>query len=218
MFGEHAVVYGIKAIAAALQDLRTTVQVQIIPQQQQEIVMSIVAPAIGLEQAVPILKSNILQNDFLACKQEASICYAASQQQASTTSEPNHGAINALTACLYLYNKIVHPQNKNQVALKLHITSTLPVGAGLGSSGSFCVALAAAMLAVANYLEGKPVDTANKQQINEEAFVLEKFFHGTPSGIDNSVSTYGGVLTLAKLAAEPIGIVGKYVERQLNML
>jgi mevalonate kinase len=78
------------------------------------------------------------------------------------------------------------------------VTSELPLGSGLGSSAALCVAFSAALLACSD-----SVNVDMKQQgwlifgeselelLNKWAFEGEKLIHGKPSGIDNTVSTYG---------------------------
>lgn len=68
-------------------------------------------------------------------------------------------------------------------ALRLRITSTIPVAAGLGSGAAVSVAL---VRALSRFL-GHPLDDA---QVNAIAYEVEKIHHGTPSGIDNTVVTY----------------------------
>ncbi|HEY57008.1 MAG TPA: mevalonate kinase [Anaerolineae bacterium] len=68
-------------------------------------------------------------------------------------------------------------------ALRIRITSTIPVAAGLGSGAAVSVAL---VRALSRFL-GHPLDNA---QVNAIAFEVEKIHHGTPSGIDNTVVTY----------------------------
>ncbi len=67
-------------------------------------------------------------------------------------------------------------------SIRLH--SSLPRAMGLGSSAAFAVAIARAL---SSKLE-LDVDDA---RINSIAFECEKLAHGTPSGIDNTISTYG---------------------------
>lgn len=64
------------------------------------------------------------------------------------------------------------------------VSSDVPESSGLGSSASFCVAVAAGMLATHGIWD--------LEKINEMAFLGEVEFHGSPSGLDNSVITYGG--------------------------
>ncbi len=69
----------------------------------------------------------------------------------------------------------------------IEVESELPVGAGLGWSASYSVAL---VRAVAKDLGS----CLNDWKVAEFSFEGEKAFHGNPSGIDNTLSTYGGAL------------------------
>ncbi len=68
-------------------------------------------------------------------------------------------------------------------ACEIHVTSTIPLGAGLGSSAATTVSI---VRAVSAFL-GHPLES---DQVNRIAFEVEKIHHGTPSGIDNTVITY----------------------------
>ncbi|KAG9250262.1 ribosomal protein S5 domain 2-type protein [Emericellopsis atlantica] len=90
------------------------------------------------------------------------------------------------------------------------LRSTIPIGAGLGSSASISVCMSAALLLQLRTLAGphpeQPHDEARLQveRINRWAFVSEMCIHGTPSGLDNTVSTQGkAVLFQRTLAAAP---------------
>lgn len=77
------------------------------------------------------------------------------------------------------------------------LRSTIPIGAGLGSSASISVCLSAALLLQIRTLSGphpdQPSDEARLQveRINRWAFVGEMCIHGNPSGVDNTVATQG---------------------------
>lgn len=77
------------------------------------------------------------------------------------------------------------------------LRSTIPIGAGLGSSASIAVCLASALLLQIRTLSGphpdQPSDEARLQveRINRWAFVGEMCIHGNPSGVDNTVATQG---------------------------
>jgi len=78
------------------------------------------------------------------------------------------------------------------------VTSELPLGSGLGSSAAFCVALAAALLAFTdsvsldlNHQGWLSFEEKDLELVNKWAFEGEKIIHGKPSGIDNTVSSYG---------------------------
>ena len=67
--------------------------------------------------------------------------------------------------------------------LNIRIVSTIPVASGLGSGAAVSVAL---FRALASYLDRTVDDAA----VNKFAYEMEKLYHGTPSGIDNTVITY----------------------------
>jgi mevalonate kinase len=77
------------------------------------------------------------------------------------------------------------------------LRSTIPIAAGLGSSASISVCLAAALLLQIRTLSGphpdQPADEGRLQieRINRWAFVGELCIHGNPSGVDNTVATQG---------------------------
>jgi mevalonate kinase len=72
------------------------------------------------------------------------------------------------------------------------------MGSGLGSSAALCVALSGALLA---FSDSASLDLSHQgwlafreselDLLNKWAFEGEKILHGRPSGVDNTVSTYG---------------------------
>ncbi|HSL31224.1 MAG TPA: mevalonate kinase [Anaerolineales bacterium] len=68
--------------------------------------------------------------------------------------------------------------------LEIKISSTIPVASGLGSGAAVTVALARALSVHLRHPMGD-------EEINAFAYEIEKLHHGTPSGIDNTVITYG---------------------------
>jgi hydroxymethylglutaryl-CoA reductase len=66
----------------------------------------------------------------------------------------------------------------------VHIESRLPIAMGLGASAAYAVAITRAF----NAKHGVGLDD---EAINGIAYECEKLAHGTPSGIDNTISTYG---------------------------
>lgn len=69
-------------------------------------------------------------------------------------------------------------------ACRIKVSSTIPIASGLGSGAAVSVALLRAVSAFA----GTPFPD---ETINRLAFEVEKLHHGTPSGIDNTVITFG---------------------------
>jgi mevalonate kinase len=98
------------------------------------------------------------------------------EKEAKTKFEPVRTAIE----------KIMGKYRKD-VGLDVQIDSTIPVAAGLGSSAAVVTAVTAA---VGTLLDLK----MSKEDIFRISFEAEKVVHGTPSGVDPAISTFGGTL------------------------
>jgi len=83
-------------------------------------------------------------------------------------------------------DKVLETYGRN-VGLNVEINSTVPVAAGLGSSA----AVVAAVTAGVGALLGVKI---SKEDVFRITFESEKMVHGTPSGIDPAISTFGGTL------------------------
>jgi mevalonate kinase len=97
-----------------------------------------------------------------------------------------------IQAIVYIYN---HFKLHNQIDLE--VRSEIPIGAGLGSSAAFSVCLVGCFYLLNN-------QTINQEEINQLAYQIECLFHGTPSGIDNTISTYGQSLVYSRTFKEHI--------------
>ena len=73
----------------------------------------------------------------------------------------------------------------------LHIHSRIPAAMGLGSSAALAVAV---IRAFDNLLRRKMSDV----EVDKLAFECERLAHGTPSGIDNNIATYGEPVLYSK--------------------
>ncbi len=71
--------------------------------------------------------------------------------------------------------------------VNLKVRSMIPIAVGLGSSAAVCVATTAA---IGELFDGN----LTKEKISELSFEGEKVIHGNPSGADNSVATFGGIM------------------------
>lgn len=124
---------------------------------------------------------------------------------------PNDRGIQA-----FLYLCIVISRN-NLRSFQVTVRSEFQHGVGLGSSAAYNVALAAALWQFFSESTDQLVPSPSRAwkgtrkpqksdalKINNWAFNAEKLMHGTPSGIDNSVSTFGGAVSLKKGALEPV--------------
>ena len=91
--------------------------------------------------------------------------------------KPDHTYRTAISAILKSLKQ------KRLPALEIRISSTIPVSSGLGSSAAFAVCLTKAISGILGF-------NLTDEQVNEVAYKIEIFQHGTPSGIDNSVIAY----------------------------
>lgn len=71
--------------------------------------------------------------------------------------------------------------------LKITLGGDLVAASGVGASAASCVAIARALSSYFN------LDLSD-DRINEIAYEGEKGYHGSPSGIDNTVATFGGLV------------------------
>ncbi len=78
--------------------------------------------------------------------------------------------------------------------IKITLDGDLYAASGIGASAASCVAMARALSQYYNL-------SLSDEKINEVAFEGEKGYHGTPSGVDNTASTFGGLIWFEK--AEP---------------
>jgi mevalonate kinase len=86
-------------------------------------------------------------------------------------------------------NRILEVMNINvrENPIKITFGGTLLAGSGVGASAASCVSLARALNEEFNL--GLSID-----EINQVAWEGEFPYHGTPSGVDNTASCYGGLI------------------------
>ncbi|TFG11939.1 MAG: mevalonate kinase [Promethearchaeota archaeon] len=75
--------------------------------------------------------------------------------------------------------------------LQITFSGDLVAASGVGASAAQCTSLARALNNTFNL-------NLDDEQINNAAYEGEKAYHGTPSGIDNTASTFGGLIWFQK--------------------
>jgi len=75
--------------------------------------------------------------------------------------------------------------------LEIEFAGDLYAASGVGASAAQCTSLARALNDTFDL-------NLNDEKINEAAYEGERAYHGTPSGIDNTASTYGGLIWFVK--------------------
>ena len=96
----------------------------------------------------------------------------------------------------------VDPKEKG---LKLTFGGDLTAVSGIGASAAQVVSLARAIA------KAEP-RSMTEDEINQAGYEGEKGYHGTPSGIDNTAATFGGVLRFQRTDGAPIFIKKKITE------
>jgi mevalonate kinase len=86
---------------------------------------------------------------------------------------------------------IFKAMNLKPEKIKITLSGNLIAASGIGASAASCVSIARALNDY--YRLG-----LNDEQINQIAYEGEKAYHGNPSGIDNTASTYGGLIWYQK--------------------
>ena len=81
--------------------------------------------------------------------------------------------------------------NPEEHKYKIVLGGDLVAASGVGASAASCTAIARA-------LSDELGLGLSDEQINEVAYEGEKGYHGTPSGIDNTASTFGGLIWFKK--------------------
>lgn len=210
IFGEHAAVYNKPAIAAAIA-LRTYMLVS--PSKGADAGNLILEfPEISLRFSYPISDlpwssvnkansaSSITDPSQIPTNLDDNVVKALEPILAKVSNTFQHAAILAF---FYLY---LHLCNPDMPAYTFVTKSTLPVGAGLGSSATFAVCMSSAFLMLSSNLvtpaeqtdpgslKDSDVASLEHEQINGWAFIGEKCLHGNPSGIDNTVACRGGAV------------------------
>ncbi|KAJ0232338.1 Mevalonate kinase [Hirschfeldia incana] len=201
--GEHAVVHGSTAVAAAI-DLYTYVTLRPSLQsdeknndrltlQLKDLSLEFTWSVARLKEAIAYDSSDVSPSTPASCSSETlkSISVLVEEQNIP---EAKIWLSSGISTFLWLYTSIL-----GFIPATVIITTELPYGSGLGSSAAFCVALTAALIASSSsdntHGDGwSSLDETNLELLNRWAFEGEKIIHGKPSGIDNTVSAYGNMI------------------------
>jgi mevalonate kinase len=204
VFGEHAVVHGKAALAAAI-SLRSYLLVTTLSKSHRTVTLNF--RDIGMDHTWDIdsLPWNVFKHPSkkkmyydLVTELDPDLV-AAVQPHAAAVSTDKPDDVrkihqNSAAQFLYLFLSLGSPESHAAIYT---LRSTIPIGAGLGSSGSVSVCLSTALLLQIRTLAGphpdQPPEEAEVQieRINRWAFVGEMCIHGNPSGVDNTVSAGG---------------------------
>ena len=204
VYGEHAVVHGKAAIAAAI-SLRSYLLVTTLSKSKRTVTLQFSDIKLDHTWNIPDLPWDAFSNPARKKKYYDMITsldkelVEAMKPHITTVSadaEPHMKKVHqsAASAFLYLFLSL---GSQNSPACVYAMRSTIPIGQGLGSSAGVSVCIAAALLVQCRALSGPHPDQQSKEaqeqleRINRWAFVGELLIHGNPSGVDNTVATNG---------------------------
>ncbi|KAF3770904.1 putative Erg12 [Cryphonectria parasitica EP155] len=204
LFGEHAVVHGKPAIAAAL-SLRSYLLVTTLSKSKRTV--SLIFPDVDMSHtwnidALPWAafshpsKKKYYYDLVTTLDPELLDAIQPHLVDISTDKPEAVQKIHRNSALSFLYI-FLSLGNQTFPGCSYTLRSTIPIGQGLGSSASIAVCLAGALLLQLRALSGphpdQPEEEARLQleRINRWAFVGEMAMHGNPSGVDNTVATQG---------------------------
>lgn len=200
LFGEHAVMYGKTALAASL-NLRTNLTFQEIEEVNDVIKLNLHDMNLKLSIPISLIVSyiNIYKTYCLENNRDS-----FSNEIHRLSSELGYSNQSLQKLCLealfYLFIYVVEKEGINVKPAEISLSTELTIGAGLGSSASFSVCLSACFFHWSRLQKNirKTLDASDLEIITNYAFECEKILHGTPSGIDNSICTYGSILEFRK--------------------
>lgn len=245
LFGEHSVVHGYAAVAAALSHLRVTVHIEATTKDEIDATLHDLPSKASANGAPITLRAST--SDLSARLDGTSANWRVPEPPSEATITNLNEALSPATAagdraalapllflCRSMLPEIFQTSQKRKTSgerihsargLCISVRSAdLPLGAGLGSSAAFSVALAASLLQLRLRLFGDgnadghqtvPLTTGvsvtlhippaeplsaicpgeeAKRLINGWAYAAECILHGTPSGLDNQVSCAGDAI------------------------
>lgn len=199
LFGEHAVVHGAPAIAASIA-LHTFVGVEQIPPNTSPNCVELSFPDVNLSVGwtAAELETNIplgTPTDAIPTDLDPETLKWAKRVVEATNNPLQPFSRPAALAFVYLYLSVRARVNKVQPPpLRFTTMSTLPIGAGLGSSAAFSVSLTAALLRASGQLKEDTPHKLAMELLSGWSYLGECCIHGKPSGIDNIVATHGGAV------------------------
>ncbi|KMQ91643.1 mevalonate kinase [Lasius niger] len=196
LWGEHAVLYGKECVHASL-NLRTTVKFLELNDQRDNIYIEF--PDVGLSLKLPLqLLLNFISGDNFIHVAEDNILLLRDVQYFITLNGmwSTYAQKFSLQTFFFLLLYISHHEELDIKPFHVHVSTELPIGAGLGSSSSFAVCLAACFLHWARLQRGAHYAFSEYElaKISEYASSCEELLQNCMFKMDSDACTYGKIL------------------------
>ncbi|KAJ7387069.1 hypothetical protein OS493_004033 [Desmophyllum pertusum] len=213
LHGEHAVVYGKKAVASAI-GLRTTLKLE--SKNDDLVTLNLLNFKTTCKWNTDELQRDVKKlggTDLSCCTLEGRKLFNKFVDHCEVTEVDKRLIKAAISVFVFLAGRILE-EFESLPSFSVEVITSIPIGAGLGSSAAYCVCLCTALLAATGQIPLPTVTSASPTALSASesernvslsaqdlelickwSLEAEKLVHGKPSGIDNSVCTYGGVLT-----------------------
>lgn len=113
----------------------------------------------------------------------------------------------AVCSTLYIFHRIFRAENIKSIekGFIVKIDSDMSIGAGVGSSASYGVCLAGGFFILSQIINNKFLENFSfsdhseiLEKISKWAFDSEVIMHDKPSGIDNTICTYGQLIRFVR--------------------
>ncbi|XP_054155462.1 mevalonate kinase-like [Oppia nitens] len=188
LHGEHAVVYGKTAVAVSV-DLDTKISTKVLKTSTTTVKLDI---NFNFKQCNEWSINELSQIRLIDDKSRNKVMdfndsFLQIVSKLVDQSLPQN-VYNSVNSFLVLYLAISDSYcDSKRLPMEMIVSTSLPIGAGLGSSSSYTVGLTASLMKA----YGVVIDLS---LVSEWGYQMDKLFHGRPSGIDNSICTFGGAL------------------------
>jgi mevalonate kinase len=200
LFGEHAVVYGVEAIAGSI-DLRCFGMVR--SSKDGKVGLELKDADLEIDWEIQSLPWDLIDQEKTKSQELNLPLVTRLEQIIAEKSLQTKIGTAGIVMFLYLWMSIRSETTTHSLTGQQYsIRSSIPIGSGLGSSAAISVCLSS-LIAYSNGLvplpsTSSPIPQSQKSTINHYAFMAEKIIHGNPSGVDNSVSTFGGAISFRR--------------------
>ena len=192
--GEHAVVYGQPALAAAINRLSTAKVTWLAttpPASLSSTSVTLLMPQMGVQRCLSVTELKQLAEQVAATHHD----FVAGKADLSDLFQQPEDLL--LAALGYAINSYALSINQS---LTIELQTDLLLGGGMGSSASLVAALLAAFFTACNI-------SFTQQQLVEHVLITEHWQHGHSSGLDPQVCVQGGVQSFQQGQAQALDVV-----------